>query len=101
MNTDASAENNNQKPDRKFPSTLILLIIGAILLIATIILYPEARSRMEEQSSANLLELSLTPEAESIEVTNPDGRKILGVGFAPVSNVCEATFVRWIWEYVS
>ncbi len=72
MNADASVENNNQKPDQKFPSTLILLIIGAILLIAAIILYPEARSRMEEQSSAKLLELSLTPEAESIEVTNPE-----------------------------
>jgi len=72
MNADASVENNNQQPDRKFPSTLILLIIGAILLITAIILYPEARSRMEEQSSAKLLELSLTQETESIEVANPE-----------------------------
>ncbi len=72
MNADTSVENDNQQPDQKFPSTLILLIIGAILLITAIILYPEARSKMEEQSSEMLLEFSLTPEVESTEVTNPE-----------------------------
>jgi len=72
MNADASVENNNQQPDQKFPSTLILLIIGAILLITAIILYPEAHSRMEEQSSEKLLEFSSTPEVESTEVTKPE-----------------------------
>ncbi len=69
MNTDASAENNNQKPARRFPSNLILLAIGAILVISAIILYPAAKRRMEVPPSPEPSAVGLTPEADSAQIS--------------------------------
>ena len=69
MNTDASAENNNQKPDRRSPSNLILLAIGAILVISAVILYPAAQRRMEELSSPDPSAAGLTPETDSVQIS--------------------------------
>lgn len=70
MNTDASAEYNNQKPDRRFPPNLILLVIGAILVITAIIFYPEAQRRMEEHPLPEPSATKLTPEADSVQIPN-------------------------------
>jgi len=80
MNTDASAENNNQKPDRRFPSNLILLAIGAILLISAIILYPAALRRMEEHPAPEPSTAELTPEADTVQISITETT-------APVANI--------------
>jgi len=53
-------DNNNNleenQPSSRFPSNLILLVIGLILLVTTIVFYPEVQRRMDEEK----LESSLT-----------------------------------------
>ena len=68
MNTDASEENNTQKPGRRLPPNLILLAIGASLVIASIIFYPAARSMMEIRPSPGPSDIALTAEGETIPI---------------------------------
>ncbi len=85
MNTDASAVNNNQKPDRRFPPYLILLAIGAILLISAIILYPAAQRRMEEHPSPEPSAAGLTPEADSVQLSTTETSSPLA-SITPIPN---------------
>jgi len=85
MNTDASAVNNNQKPDRRFPPYLILLAIGSILVISAIILYPAAQLRMGEHPSPEPSAAGLTPEVDYVQLSTTETSSPLA-SITPIPN---------------
>jgi len=54
-------ENNFDKSGLKLQANLILIVIGTLLIIAAVLLYPQARQQMEEK---NLSTLAFTPTQE-------------------------------------
>ncbi len=61
MSEDGNQENLNQKPGPNWQSNLLLIIIALILIITAVIFYPDARQKMLE-SRAEIKLLSPTPD---------------------------------------